>query len=479
MNEGLSPAPASEDPLLDDAQIFKVNASALRQGAFGSGQSIVPSQGGWMLPAREQRSLDQRCLLNILDATLEGLAFTAAYTKPDQADEIFQPGDWFAALYQSINQTPLTQDAYATLCDQTQDWIGVQTASGGQALQLGPPLTLTLTSTHPDLASTQTAYHARRDPSHGFGPYEFACVNNKLTLTLSCKEWENALKQPAIVWLNHCLGVAAYQNFALEDRFAPAGGSWVHRWLEQIVTELCPGALLAAPGSPDWIEALSNAAAEARKRALAIFNKAGIEAPLLWFALWNESVYKSRRLILQLQGIAGRPFVLSELSLPKGMAASVNGSQRLRLSGRMDILFCTELPKWQNARPFEGASSLVLDFKTGQNMSLSASGIQKGNGLQVALYALALGALGASDIQFGVSAPQAPSPKLAKPQILADLQTFFQALARMQDSAVFGMTALSEFDPVTSDPLPLAILPVPADVLAIKRALSYPEFTSQ
>ena len=119
------------------------------------------------------------------------------------------------------------------------------------------------------------------------------------------------------------------------------------------------------------------------------------------------------------------------------------------------------------------------DFKTGQRKGLSLARLTAGDGVQLALYALALRAAGARAVGLSLLTPGAP---LDAPQLtLAALDTvapLWRGLWQMQESGVFGMRgALREEYGFRRD-YPLATLAIDEEILAKKWTLTHPDFAS-
>jgi hypothetical protein len=135
-----------------------------------------------------------------------------------------------------------------------------------------------------------------------------------------------------------------------------------------------------------------------------------------------------------------------------------------------------------------------VDYKTGKRSSLRSSqwksteeirqGVLgkflKGDGVQVALYALALHQLGADDIGISLLARglDLSAPQLTLPEI-AGHDDFWRELASMQRTGVFGMRGYirSEFG-FTGD-YPLATLAIDYDLLETKWPLTHPGFSTR
>jgi hypothetical protein len=162
-----------------------------------------------------------------------------------------------------------------------------------------------------------------------------------------------------------------------------------------------------------------------------------------------------------------------------------------KLRGRIDLILAKAAP---TANRFEKIPLWVIDYKTGKRSSLRSSQwksaedirqgviakLLKGDGVQVALYALALHQLGAEDIGISLLARglDLAAPQLTLQEIAAHEQ-IWRELADMQRTGVFGMRGFirSEFG-FTGD-YPLATLPVDYDLLETKWPLTHPGFATR
>src|SRR5204863_6938859 len=123
----------------------------------------------------------------------------------------------------------------------------------------------------------------------------------------------------------------------------------------------------------------------------------------------------------------------------------------------------------------------IVDYKTGNRKSLEpgsgdeatealAKRFRRGEGLQLALYALAFHQLGARSV--GVSV-LTPALVLDRPQLTLDdlkaQEPIWRALRHMQESGAFGMRYKLRDEFAFRGEYPLATLAIDEDVLVVKR----------
>jgi hypothetical protein len=194
--------------------------------------------------------------------------------------------------------------------------------------------------------------------------------------------------------------------------------------------------------------------------------------PDWWLSTWQQALHLARQLAQRVAEVEGRTHVATEWKL-RDTAIALGGGPELHVNGRLDLILAAAPP---------GASALpddawIVDYKTGNRKPLSLKKLGTGDGLQLALYALALHQLGTRAI--GVSL-LTPDLTLAKAQLtLADLQAqgwLWQGLRAMQENGVFGMRGGLRDEFTYRSDYPLATLAIDSEVLAEKWMLTHPDF---
>jgi len=101
----------------------------------------------------------------------------------------------------------------------------------------------------------------------------------------------------------------------------------------------------------------------------------------------------------------------------------------------------------------------------------------EGRGVQLALYALAVDTLGATDVQLTLLSPaEQLEPQFQLKHVLAQ-KDFWGELHRMQESGVFGMLGPVHRDFGSAKKYPLATLPIDPDLLKTKWTMTHPAFS--
>jgi hypothetical protein len=136
------------------------------------------------------------------------------------------------------------------------------------------------------------------------------------------------------------------------------------------------------------------------------------------------------------------------------------------------------LNEWSPDQQSLGTSPLwVIDFKVSQKRKLTPYNMQKGYGLQIALYALALQALGAEEV--GLSIVGTASQPLVMPQVgldaLQDFEGLWRTIERVCALGVLGDRGERNFSTIEGS-YPLATLHVDKHILDQKWALTHADF---
>ena len=462
LNEGQWP-PALEDAgFLDEEEIDvlnrrlrALNASAVGQGRQGEGHVAVQPGKAFCLGPAQRRALATRQFLNTLESATVAVAVTAQLHEEAAPERQFNPGEFFTRLYFCARGRAVAHDTMTALRHETARWLA---ASG---LWKTPA---------PDLApaqSTRRAYDARRAAGQPFGEYEFALrTPPHPPLRLAAKRWEDALASPAEVWLGAVLGVAA-RGGDDETPWALAQGNWVHDWLRAIGAG--PAHTFVPLPSPAEVPARVRAAASAfRQRVAGVLTAGRRPLPDWWASTWEQALGIALPLAESVAAVADRTHTAAEWKFDDTAIPIAGGALHIR--GRIDLLLTT-------SAALEDA--WLVDFKTGQRKGLSLARLTAGDGVQLALYALALRAAGARAVGLSLLTPGAP---LDAPQLtLAALDTvapLWRGLWQMQESGVFGMRgALREEYGFRRD-YPLATLAIDEEILAKKWTLTHPDFAS-
>lgn len=459
LNEGEWP-PALEDAgLLDEEEtdalnrrLRTLNERVSTQGSQGEGHIAVASGKAFSLGPAQRRALASRQFFNTLESVTTKLAVCAQLHDEAAPDRPFNPGQFFFQLHvQARGQAP-GNDTMRELHARTAQWLRLNS--------IGVPAPV---PDLPEVRQTRQAYDARRRPDAPFGEYEFALtLPPKPPLRLAAGAWESALSAPAIVWLDAVLGVGA-ESLDEETPWALAQGNWAHNWLRALAGPAAPQEFAPLPG-PAELQARVRAAAHGfRERVAWSFLQPSRSLPEWWISVWQQALGIANSLAEGLADAPGRDHAAVEWKF--GETPVPVGSGALHIRGRIDLLL-TAGPSIEDA--------WLIDYKTGNRKPLRIQDVEAGNGVQLALYALALHAAGAREVGLSLLTPGTP---LTTPQLkLADIVSLdgrWQQLLRMQETGIFGMRGAIREEYGPRGEYPLATLGIDDEILDGKWARTH------
>jgi hypothetical protein len=460
LNEGTWPRLMDGDAFGSRHEIAALNARArllnragTGRGAQGEGhETVAPGRGHCLLPL-ERYDLALRDLCRALRAT-EHAVCLAARTH-DQGRNLL-PSDFFSHAWQLKTGQVLDDASFRDLAKTTARHVREHAA-------LFPPEP----AEAQDIVATKTAYRSRRDPARPFGRYEFAYETPpESPIQLSCKNWENAFNHPASVWFSHVVGVGPWPEGSLSWKLSL--GTWAHRWLAQAVN--------AAP-DPAGLEARVRGAAE--HDAKSVENHArdlGIELYPWWRQLWAQSRAVAHSLAQVLAPELAGKTALGEIDLPRPLEIALPGADRATfdLRGKLDLLLLEPpmTPGANTAFDPRGARAWIIDFKTGADTGLTEKRLEKGHGLQIALYGLALRALGAEPVALSVLTPGSVLKRQLEETGTRGPSEPFRTLEAMHRGGLFGQSDQEDRAHGFAPDYPITTRAIPREVLKAKRALA-------
>lgn len=447
----------SESALIPDSEIARLNDRALQQGRHGEGHFIA--NPGYMLSAAERRVHIQAELEELLSSGKSEIALTACLADL-KGTMGHSAGDLLSHLYWTKEGTLLSQERLNVLSESTEHWL-----ASGKAKPLEPK---------PSVATTETlrAWSARRCEDQPFGEFEYAFREPPPDgLEFSCKVWEQVLRQPASVWLEHVLGVRKYRSAAEQEESALALGTWVHDWLC-----LPQGSFCARSEGGLWVRSANERALEMREKVAGSYKAAGRSLPDWWDVEWNRALRYAQNLAQVLDAQVDWPFAWSEFSLPSRAKGHVSDKIELPLRGRIDLLLAKErLPQLYTGEDLPPETPLwIIDLKTGNDRPLKPASMAQGKGLQLALYALALRSLGCENVAISILGPDAHlEPQMYLDEVLK-LSELWEGLATVQHSGVLGVSPPQAGYPSAWE-APLATLAIDPSILYKKWLLTHPK----
>ena len=459
LNEGVWPRLAEGDAFGSRHELAELNASArllnragALQGAQGEGhESAAPGHGHCLLPL-ERHDLALRDLCRTLRATSHGLCL-AARTQ-DQGRNLL-PSDFFSHAWQIRTGQVLDETLFRDLAAKTQNRCQEHAA-------LFPPAL----SDPQKIERTKIAFDARRDPATPFGRYQFAFATApESPIQLSCKEWENALAHPAEVWLARVVGVGPWPEGRLNWNLSL--GTWTHRWLSGVVK--------AEPPADEFTARVRASAQRDGKAIQKRAREAGIDLYPWWQQMWNQVGAVSAALAQVLAPELAGKRALAEIDLPRPLDLALPGATRADFAarGRLDLLLIEPASGAVSPESLDltGCTAWVIDFKTGVASDLTEKKLQRGQGVQIALYGLALRARGAAGVAMSVLTPGAKLKRQLTEAGLLGMGEPFRTLEAMHRHGVFGQSASEDREHGHAPDYPMTTRTVSREVLQAKWAL--------
>ena len=474
-NEGAWPTRGQGAAYIADEQIAELNRHArraneraVRQGNQGEGHLAVRAGRALCLGPGEERDIAARHFTALFESAEVGVAFAATLFDEASPGRVANPNEFFTREYFGARGQAVSAEIFAGLQSRTAEWLGETSCRDIPA------------TTSAGVQQTRIAYDARRTETPA-GEYEFA-LREPLPhdVRVSATGWERSMKAPALVWCRAFLGVEAMDS---GERSAVATGQWVHRWLGILGGV---GRERTFIGFPPAHEIRPQVAAEAKRfleNATALLARCGRPVPDWWRSGWMKAAYLADCFAAKLAGTSGWSELATEWRLHDAVVP-VGEAARLSFNGRADLILA-------RANENGGRELWVIDYKTGTKKTLRPSAktdeelaeklgrkLRGGEGIQLALYALALGV---NEIQNVGITLLSPSLRLDEPQLhvaqVAAQKSFWEALARMGRTGIFGLRGAIRSEFSFSGDYPLATLAIDPELLERKWALTHPTFS--
>src|SRR5437016_2142590 len=480
LNDEVWPALDDELAFIRDEQIDELNRQnktlnrrASKRGRQGEGHWSIREGKTLLLGRNEQRQIHRRQLFNLVESVSAGIAASASLYSDALPSRIANPSEFFSWLYVNTHGRGVSQQKLHSLEQQTRNWLKDWSPVDAQKVD------------SISVGRTGYAFDARRQLRPA-GEYEFALrILPDQEISLRVTQWEQTLRWPAIVWMEVFLGVEPEDDTG--DAWAVATGQWVHHWLAESVRNGGEPKFVSVNRADEIRERLWKQAREFRERVVALCASRGKVLPDWWRSGWSNALYVADCLAATVSDLHDWSEMAVEWSLARPSLIPLDENETLRVRGRIDLI----LARRKSDQSQIGYEDLwVVDYKTGRQRGFSLKELRKkdrperkfrkqlieGRGVQLALYALAVHALGAEHVQLTLLSPtEQLEPRFHLVDVLAQ-KDFWSELHRMQETGMFGMLGPvhSEFGFVRK--YPLATLPIDTDLLKAKWALTHPAF---
>jgi len=449
----------------------KLNRRAVKRGRHGEGQWSIVEGKTLLLGPSERRQIRRRQVCNLIDSATAAIGVTANLYSENSPSRIANPTDLFSHLYFQTRDRGVSQQTLQALQEQTRTWLGDWSPVDAQKTD------------SINVGRTRYAYDMRR-LGRAFGQYEFAlCTPPEKPVTLRVTQWESAVKWPAIEWMRLFLGVNPDSENG--NAWATATGLWVHRWLAESVRQTTGDAFVELCEGDEIRDRLVQQARQFRNEVHDLCVACARPLPDWWVSGWSNALYIADRLAGKLSGLAADwTHMAPEWPLESPTKIPVGKNEFLRVRGRIDLILARGTSK-ELRLPFENL--WLIDYKTGRQRGLNLRErrsreastekfrklLAKGRGVQLALYALATQALGASNVQLALlGLVDELEPQFHLEDAVAQKE-FWRELYRMQEIGVFGMHGRIHADYGFAHGYPLATLGIDEELLKQKWAITH------
>src|SRR5207248_10360397 len=448
-----------------------LNRRASKRGQQGEGHRSVRQGKTLLLGPNQQRQIRRRQLLNLVESVTDAIGASANLYSEATPSRIANPSEFFSWLYFNARGRGVSQRTLQTVEQQTRDWLKDWSPVDAQKVD------------SISVGRTRYAFDARRQLRPA-GEYEFALRSPPdEEKSLRVTQWEQALRSPAIVWMELFLG--AVPNDDDGNAWAVATGQWVHRWLADSVGRGEERKFVDVNRADEIRERIAKAAQEFHERIAALCASHRKILPDWWRSGWSNAFYIADCLAAKVSGLDDWSEMAVEWPLENPTSIPMDEKKILRVRGRIDLI----LARWKSERSQIGYKDLwVVDYKTGRQRGFNLKELRRkdsskrrfrkqlieGRGVQLALYALAVHALGADEVQLTLLSPvEQLEPQFHLADVLAQ-KDFWSELQRMQETGVFGMLGPIHADFGFIMKYPLATLPIDTDLLKEKWVLTHP-----
>jgi hypothetical protein len=451
-----------------------LNRRVVKRGRHGEGHCSVAEGKTLLLGPTERRQIRRRQRLNLIESVTAGIGASANLYAEAFPSRTANPNEFFSWLYLAARGRGVSQQTLQTLETQTRGWLKNWSPVDAQKVD------------SINVGRTRYAFDARRQLRPA-GEYEFALrTQPSEPITLRVTQWEQALRWPALIWMKMFLGVEGGSDTG--DAWPVATGQWVHRWLADAAQTTEKQGFLEISRAEEIRARIVDFARNFRTQVQGLCTASGRTLPDWWVSGWSNALYIADCLATKLSGLEDDwSHMAVEWPLGSPSEISLGEDKALRMRGRIDVI----LARGERSQSPVGYVDLwVVDYKTGRQRGFNLRELRKhesseqkfrkqlieGRGVQLALYALAVHALGAQHVGLTLLSP---AGELKRDFQLTDVlaqKDFWRELHRMQESGVFGMRGPVHSDYGLARAYPLATPPIDTDLLDEKWTLTHPAF---
>lgn len=430
-NAGVWPSRLNASPWLTDEQ-----REALKSTARFSLGVFTSEERAW---------LEKRSYSALMRDTSTEVVFSAALFDENEPDKPLSPNSW---VERALWSDPDLRGANREL-----DEVFAQLAVSFPRSAQMPAR---------ELAEWHEIWASRRDDRKPFDEYFFSVGSETLRPTdLPARLIERAVSDPAELWFDAILKAPATGWKPLIRVRQKAIGQWVHRVL----------ALALQPGERTGELGVRRQPDDARQRLRAELTRLRALWPAnrYWDSFHLELSRLSEQLLANVESLQTGEFIATELSLPKQARVPIGRGETIGVRGRVDLAIF-DRPDWDDALVE------IVDFKTGADAVISEQRMaRKGASLQLGIYLAAAESLGIREGKVVMLKPELNGQSsLSLAQLRGALHPLNQIGERIRTGVYGALTKDFSEHSAEGRAWPLAIVPIPNEILLRKDALSFP-----
>lgn len=448
-NEGVWPVPVEENPFLNDRLREELNDKAPEQ----------QQEVHLLLTSVDQRLLDTRHFLDLIESCRGEIALTAQSIDPADPGRELYPNEWMV-------QCLLLEESGQELRHR---WETLVKAGGGECSMIAGA-TSCYELTEANRNHLKEVRDRRVDETKPFDEYLFnfetldggsAEEEHRKARGFSATELDRMVNVPASFALEYLFGWKSRNRYEFERKEALPLGSLVHDALGSVITQAIEsGDGLKWSGAAASLEQFF----ERRHREMgAAYSERNQPLPLWWKTLLERAEWSCRQCLRQMEALPPYPYVEIERKDEEVISTK---SGPLTLKGRFDLTL-RDQEEWENA------SVTLVDFKTGSRTVPTSAEMAKGEGLQFVAYLMMILEKRVQSVEVMVISPESINSRKLTNADVDKIEGVMSAIARLQQTLRFG-TKGELHDPYTviHENLPIATLPIDKRVLEQKRKLS-------
>ncbi|WOO41915.1 PD-(D/E)XK nuclease family protein [Rubellicoccus peritrichatus] len=454
MTHGEWPPESPESAFLTEARIRELNRRALKTGSQGEGQEVVANDRTLIPGAVDDATRREELLTTLVASTRKQVIATVSLRDPMEPSMSRGASEWIVRLIAADRDT----------------WPNAETLEGWAVATETAFKSQTPYRTTISFSEIQRVNKSRSDSTKPFDAYSFGFESPpEGGLVLSASQWENIFNRPATVWYQSVLMARPPEDFASDESSAVmARGTWTHAWLNPTSS----GEWRAKPSLKEWTQQIEKRANTLRAEVAEAFSVAERALPAWWLSDWSIARRMALDLAAALVNEATLPSVTGEYTLPNNDFNLVPGILKMPLRGRIDLLLSDRSNQTNPCYQ-------IVDFKTGSHQPLSITRLAKGEGIQAALYALAIRSIEGASVSATILKPGDTFTEQITDEDAIGLSRLWAGIATIHQKGQLGDLKAADANYGFAPQRPLAEIAVPKRILDAKWRLTHPDLVEE